>query len=68
MKLDGAGMRPAESASTALMNVLLFIFGSFVLTGVGVLIIFSGLQSRDGYEDELGFHYGSDEPVRARRK
>jgi hypothetical protein len=50
------------------MNVLLFIFGSFVLTGVGVLIIFSGLQSRDGYEDELGFHYGSDEPVRARRK
>ena len=48
------------------MITLLFIAG--VLSSAAALgwHIFTNLRAEDGYEDELGFHYGS-EPVRRSR-
>jgi hypothetical protein len=42
------------------MSTLLLIAGAFILIGLSGLLVLGSRDSRDGYEDELGFHHGPD--------
>ncbi len=48
------------------MSILLSIAVGLVLIGLSGLLVVGSKGSRDGYEDELGFHHGSDPGGRAR--
>lgn len=43
---------------------LLFLVTMVTLALVGVGLVCVRKQVRDGYEDEMGFHYGSQPPQR----
>lgn len=43
-----------------LMTILILIAALLVLPGVFGIVAYIRAQARDGYEDDLGFHYGSD--------
>ena len=59
--MDYAKMRPSSP-----MSILLIIAGSLVLIGLSGLLVVGSRGSRDGYEDEGGFHHGPDPRRRVR--
>ena len=48
------------------MSILLIIAGGLILIGLSGLLVVGSRGSREGYEDELGFHHGPEPRRRAR--